>query len=274
MRKRLVWIILIVLVFFLGKGLLNMFWFGPLHDVKSFHIFYGTPDEEKLTELSGQDAAVIESLAFSEQDVAYLKENGVKLFGYVSLMQLENWNEELKERIAESDYAESGGNRIYIKEWDTYVMDLREPNYRDALLWKVEKYVTQRGLDGVFFDTVDDLDYYFRDEPAVEQAMRNGYAALLDELKKRHPDLIVIQNRGFETYETLSRSYVDGVLWEGFDAQDIKESEWAQKWLKYFKKEQRLGRVRVLTVVTDEKSRQLSEKNKFPAYVRKGDTYQ
>lgn len=249
-------------------------WFGSLYSMKSFQIFYGKPDKEKLIELTMSDAAIIEPSAMTKQDVSFLKEAGVRLFGYISLMQLENWNEELKKRISGSDFAVLDGERIHVKEWDTYVMDLRELHYREILLWKIERYIVDRGLDGIFFDTVDDIDYYFHEHKKVQNDMRTGYKALLEELKRQYPELLIIQNRGFETYRAVLHSNVDGLLWEGFRAKDAEESEWTKNWLKYFKKEQWRGRVRILTVVGDEESRKLSEKNCFPAFVQTGDTYQ
>lgn len=251
-----------------------MFWFQPLYDVKSFHIFYGTPDREKIIKLAEQDAVIIEASAFQKKDINILKEKNVKVFGYVSLMQLENWNKELKKHIQDTDYAQLGGERIYIKDWDTYVMDIREESYREALLWKVDKYIYDQGLDGIFFDTVDDLDYYFRDHPSLLQEMRDGYRVLLSEIKKQYPHIMIIQNRGFDTYKAVSSGLVEGVLWEGFDAVDVANSQWAEQWLSFWNKEQRWRRVRIFTVVSDEKSRKLSEQHRFPAYMRKGDTYQ
>lgn len=231
-------------------------------------------NDQKLKEIMKSDAVILEPTALSEQSVKVLKDNGVKIFGYVSLMQLENWNEELKEHVVDTDYVKVNGEKIYIKEWDTYVMDVRERHYRDALLWKIETYVTGQQLDGVFFDTVDDLDYYFNHHKEVQQQMRRGYQSLLKDIKQRYPDLLVIQNRGFETYQASSRLKIDGLLWEGFKVEDLKDSEWAKKWLQYFKKEQLFGRVRVFTVVPDKESQVWSVKNKFPAFVRTNNTYQ
>ena len=58
-------------------------------------------------------------------------------------------------------------------------MDLREKHYREVLLWKVEKMMTERGLDGIFFDTVDDLDYYFRDDPEENGNDSTFFTAIL-----------------------------------------------------------------------------------------------
>lgn len=263
-----------VVLYFILKGLVPVLFYGTLFRVDSFQIFYGHPDQEKLEELKQQDAAIIEPTAFTKKEVSFLQKEDVLLFGYVSLMQLENWNEELKQDVIPSDYWLQEGERLYVADWDTYVMDIREQHYRDVLMRKIGTEIVEKQIDGIFFDTVDDLDYYFHDEPAVEKAMRAGYKQLLDDVKSAYPELLIIQNRGFDSYKAVSREKVDGVLWEAFNKQDIETSVWAQNWLSYWKKEQRYGRVRVFTVVTDDTSLQLSRRNRFPAFMRTGNTYQ
>ncbi|MBU7594441.1 endo alpha-1,4 polygalactosaminidase [Metabacillus halosaccharovorans] len=276
MKKRnlLLSFIILIFLFFIGKGIVNMLWYGPIYNVKTFSIFYGKPDQEKIDKLTDYDAVIIEPTAFTTEQVNLLKASDVKVFGYVSLMQLENWNNELKEHIAASDYATLNGKKIYIKEWDTYVMDLRESHYREALKWKINHYIADNGFDGIFFDTVDDLDYYFHDDIYIQKQMREGYVKLLKDIKSDYPNMLIMQNRGFETIKTASHDYIDGMLWEGFEAKDMTESEWAKNWLTYFKKEQRWGRIKVWTVVTDEESLALSKKHRFPTFMRVGDTYQ
>lgn len=274
MKKWLAGLAITAAAYFLLKGLITMFFYEPLFRIDSFHIFYGRPDQEKLEELAQQDAAIIEPTAFTKEDLSYLQKKDVKLFGYVSLMQLENWNEELKQHVVPSDYWLQGDERLYVPDWDTYVMNISEPHYRDVLMHKISTEIAEKQMDGIFFDTVDDLDYYFRDEPATEKAMRVGYKQLLDKVKSTYPDLLIIQNRGFESYKAVSRKKVDGILWEGFDKQDIDNSDWAQNWREYLKKEQRFGRVCVFTVVSDDASLQQSRRDRFPAFMRRGNTYQ
>ncbi|MCM3790859.1 endo alpha-1,4 polygalactosaminidase [Domibacillus indicus] len=274
MKKWLIGLAVATAAYFLLKGLMTMFFYGTLFRVDSFHIFYGRPDQEKLEDLAQQDAAIIEPTAFTKEDLSFLRKKNVMLFGYVSLMQLENWNEELKQHVAPSDYWLQEGERLYVPDWDTYVMNISEPHYRDVLMHKISTEIVEKQMDGIFFDTVDDLDYYFRDDLAAKKAMQAGYKQLLDEVKSAYPDLLIIQNRGFESYKAVSRKKVEGILWEGFDKQDIEKSDWAQNWREYFKKEQRFGQVRVFTVVSDDASLQQSRRDRFPAFMRTGDTYQ
>lgn len=274
MKKWIIGLAALVVGYLLLKGLMAVFLPEPLYQVDSFHIFYGHPDQDKLEELSQQEAAIIEPTAFTKEQLSFLRKEGVLLFGYVSLIQLENWNKELKKDVIPSDYWLQDGERLHLAEWDTYVMNISEKHYRDVLMKKISTEIDDKQLDGIFFDTVDDLDYYFRDEPVAKSSMRTGYKKILDEVNTVYPDLLIIQNRGFETYKAVSRGKVDGILWEGFKKEELKKSDWAQYWRNYWKKEQLNKKVRVFTVVSDDESLQQSRLDHFPAFMRKGDTYQ
>ncbi|MCP2035271.1 endo-alpha-1,4-polygalactosaminidase (GH114 family) [Planomicrobium sp. HSC-17F08] len=274
MKRWVIGLGVIIIGYFLLKGLITVFLYGTLFRVDSFHIFYGRPTQDKLEELAQQDAAIIEPTAFTKKQIAFLQNEDVLLFGYVSLIQLENWNDELKKNIVPSDYWMQEGERLYISDWDTYVMDISEKHYRDVLMHKIRTEINEKQMDGIFLDTVDDLDYYFRDDPVTQKAMRTGYKQLLEEIKTAYPDLLIIQNRGFESYKAVSREKVDGILWEGFNKQELNKNHWAQNWRNYWKKEQLAGQVRVFTVVSDKESLQQSRIDNFPAFMQTGNMYQ
>ena len=274
MVKIIPWIGLLIILFVLGKALSSLVWSNPLSHVKNFRIFYGTPTVEIIHSISKNDLAIIESVAFSNPDLELLKKSNTTLFGYVSLMELENWNAKLKEHVVEEDYIKQNGKRLYIEQWDTYIMDIREPHYRDVLLWKIDQMIVKRELDGIFFDTVDDLEYYFSSDPQLVKDMQLAYVTLLEEIEQRYPKLLIIQNRGFQTYKEETHSYIDGVLWEDFQANNPKEQSWTNEWITYFKKEQSSKRVKLLTVVMDENSEKLSEFHHFTPFFRSKNTYQ
>lgn len=274
MKKWVLSLAVALVGYFLLRGLIAIFIFGTLFRVDSFHIFYGHPDENKLEELSQQDAAIIEPTAFTNEQMSFLQKKDVLLFGYVSLVQLENWNEELKKDVVASDYWLQDGERFYVKDWNTYIMDISEKHYRDVLMRKISTEIVENQMDGIFFDTVDDIDYYFRNDPAAQKAMRAGYKQLLDDIKRAYPDLMIIQNRGFDTYKAVSRKKVDAVLWEGYEKQEFNNSKWAQEWRNFWKKEQRFGRAQVFTVVSDDESLLQSRIDRFPAFMRNEDNYQ
>lgn len=273
MKKWVIGLAAAVAVYFLLKGLIAVFLGEALFQVDSFNIYYGYPDQNKLEELSQHDAVILEPTAFTKEQISFLQKEDVLVFGYVSLVQLENWNKDLKKNVIPSDYWLQEGERLPVAEWDTYIMNISKEHYREVLMHKIETEVSEKNLDGIFFDTVDDIDFYFQDDATAQQAMRTGYAELLKDIEIAYPNMLIIQNRGFESYKTVSRKKVDGILWEGYDKEELKKSNWAQYWRNYLKKEQRARHVQVFTVVTDEESLQQSNRDHFPAFMRTEDTY-
>lgn len=273
MKKWVIGLAAAVAIYFLLKGLIAVFLGEALFQVDSFDIYYGHPDQDKLEELSQHDAVIIEPTAFTKEQISFLQKEDVLVFGYVSLVQLENWNKDLKKDVISSDYWLKEGERLPVAEWDTYIMNISKKHYRDVLMHKIETEVSEKSLDGIFFDTVDDIDFYFQDDAVAQKAMRSGYAGLLEDIETAYPTMLIIQNRGFSSYKSVSRKKVDGILWEGYDKEELKESNWAQYWRNYLKKEQRARHVQVFTVVTDEESFQQSKRDHFPAFMRTENTY-
>lgn len=245
--------------------------FEEISTLQNFKIYYGWSSPEIVEEMKNYDLIVIAAHAFSKEEIESIQAEGTKVVGYLSVMQLENWNSKWKQNPLENDYYKLNGERIYIEEWDTYIMDIRQQHYRELLLQKVEEDLKSKELDGIFFDTVDDLDYYFNKEPKTLKQMRNSYAKLIKELHFRYPSWYFIQNRGFETYKQVSNKWIDIVLWESFRKDKLQTSDWGQKWIRYFQKQQRMGKVRVWSVVTDKESDEWSEKKSFlPFYTENG----
>lgn len=245
--------------------------FEEVNAIQSFKIYYGWSSPEVVEELKNYDLIVIAAHAFSNEDIENLQQAGTKVIGYLSVMQLENWNDEWKKNIVESDYYDHDGERLYIEEWDTYVMDIRQDHYRELLWQKVEDDIKSKQLDGIFFDTVDDLDAYFNEDPETLKQMRESFGKFIKVLRFEYPSWYFIQNRGFDTYKQVSHKWMDIVLWESFRKERLKENDWGQKWLRYFQKQQRKQEIRVWSVVTDKESEQWSKRQLFlPFYTENG----
>lgn len=236
---------------------------NPLSNVTSFSIFYDYPTDEVISSLKNVDVAILAVHAFSKDQIQELQDSGTRVYAYTSLMQLENWNTPLVDQVEESDYATVNGGRIAVPEWDTYVMDIRQPHYQAILLSKMRAEQLEKGIDGVFFDTVDDLYHYFHDTPE-HTSYQQAYRDILQETKDLQLD--IIQNRGFETFHTSGVSLVSGILWENFDTQTLNESPWAQNWLEQLRTLHSRHTIRLLTEVRTDEAKQLSHTLGFPTY--------
>jgi polysaccharide biosynthesis protein PelA len=246
---------------------------NPLKDVKKYKIYYGPANVEIIDRLGNYDLAIIEPHEFTEQQVSSLKESKTLSLGYMSIMELEKWNKEFVDKVIESDYYYTNNEKIYIERWDTYIMDISQPHFRQILLEEIQEEIIAKGFDGIFLDTVGDIDDYFLKKPKELKKLRTGYINLLKEIKKQNKDIVLIQNWGFDTYKNASKPFIDGILWENFSKSGNQYDKWSQNWIKYFNEEKRKSQLAIFTVSPDDPSKSYSEKIGFVPYKNENSIY-
>jgi len=105
--------------------------------------------------------------------------------------------------------------------WKSLVADVRNKEYRQFLLEVVAKRIMDRGFDGFFLDTLDSYQL-----SAKKEEWKDFQDALVDfvkELRKRHPDKLIVLNRGFEFIDRV-KDDINGLLVEGlFSRLDAKK---------------------------------------------------
>ncbi|MGP7819546.1 endo alpha-1,4 polygalactosaminidase [Niallia sp. 01092] len=239
----------------------------PLKSVANFKIYYGEATEQAIKELSSYDLVVIEPYAFSKKQIKQLRSNNTKVFGYLSVMELEAAH---IPQVKESDYFYYGNQKWEIPQWNTYIMDLSKAHYRNILLKKVKNQIVQKGMDGVFLDTVGDIDDYFYDKPKEQKKFRTSYNTLLNSIKSTNPNLLLIQNWGFNTLKSTSIKKVDAILWEDFNREIVSEDQWSQNWISYFKQQINLT---TFTVAPNKDSAKYSTENGFIPTMNENDVY-
>lgn len=246
---------------------------SSLTEVKNFSIYYDWPSKKKLKELRSYDLVIIAPHAYSKEQISYLQAGGTIVLGYISLMQLESWNVPFVSNVQEADYYLQDGKKIYIKQWDTYIMDIRKTHYRQLLMDQINIDIVSKGMDGVFFDTVDDIDYYLHKRDEEQSVFRAAYQALLAEIKNQDSSLLLMQNRGFDTLKAGSEPFIDALLWESFSYSKLKDSGWGQKWIRYLEEKDRTKELAVFSTVTDKESAQYSKKFKFTSFTKVNGSY-
>ncbi|WP_281888876.1 endo alpha-1,4 polygalactosaminidase [Paenibacillus sp. YYML68] len=211
---------------------------GPLHEVKSFQIYYGPPSERTMAELTKAQLAVIEPQSYTASQVEQLKLAGTMPAAYISVMETPAWNRWRLERLQDAHYLIQHGRKVHIPQWDAYLMDLRRPEYRELLLEEIGASAANKGFGVVFLDTVGDIDEYVVD-PGLQQQLRDGYRELLRSIRERFGTMLVIQNRGFDSLSAAS-GYIHGFLWEDWQ-RGWKDSEWVSQRVDRLRREQRKG---------------------------------
>ncbi len=184
----------------------------------SYIIYYGNVDEEDINTISNYDIAVLEYKGTSLEKNLKIKANNTTLYGYISAIEVEGFDEYKLSRMNEDDFLKVDGEIVYIEKYGNYLGDIRSENYQNLLIECIEERIINNEFDGVFLDTVGYTDVF---DEELNKSLQEGYLEFLMKLDEKHPDLLVFQNRGYEVYLKGSSKYIDALLFEGFSYSDI-----------------------------------------------------
>ncbi|MBS2968129.1 endo alpha-1,4 polygalactosaminidase [Metabacillus sp. KIGAM252] len=269
MRKKSTLLLLCfsILLFFLLGYLLNILnkQKNPLDGVLQYKIYYGEPAKDAVNKLSGYPLVIIEPTYYSKKQIQQIKRNGTLVYGYINSMEADRWNEKLFKQFEKQDFHQRDGERVYLKEWDAYLMDMTSPHYRETLLKEINQQIEDKQLDGVFLDTIGDIDDFFSEDPKEMKQQQESLILLLKVLERRQ--LSVIQNWGMETAQKTA-PYIDGFMWEDFQYSFIMNDDWSREWMEKTRRLSGEYGVKIFTVSEKEKkkSEQLAEKQGFIHY--------
>jgi len=171
-----------------------------LGDLSSYACYYGYG---RLTQLAAYDLAIIQAAAYAAGEIAWLEAQGTRTIAYLSVGELP---------AAEADpawVARDGatGAPRYNRAWDTVLLDCRAPAWQEHVLNVAIPRLLDRGVTGLFLDTIDVQD-------ALPET-RPGVITLLHRVREAYPNLVLLVNRGFTILETVVE-IADGVVFEAF----------------------------------------------------------
>lgn len=191
---------------------------------KSFRIYYNKINPTILQEMPNYKLNIVEASFFNDKDVNYIHDNFSQVVGYLSLIEIGYWDKPLVEDLNEEDYLRDSNNeKLKSLSKKNYLGDLSSPHFREVLFKYLDSRILDKGMDGIFFDTLDWIDYYKNDEEIYDK-LTSGYKALLIELREKYPKIIIVQNRSFESYTLFSYKFIDGILWENFKSPYITQN--------------------------------------------------
>lgn len=231
------WIVLILIC--LVVGLAVVWWYsqnGPLDQVKRYRIYYGPMTSDILEAMKSFDMVILEPKQLRDGDVTALHDAGVIVIGYMSVIEIGSWDEEWMSQT-EPYWIHTDGQ--VLKNGENPLGNIIQSEYRSLLLDYHKRWIVDRGLDGVFLDTVDTMTLYDDQWAADAHA---AYYDLLSALRSNAPAHYVIQNRGFDVLYGLPRKILDAVMWENFRPEDIAdqdtrplraELEWSRRWRRH-----------------------------------------
>jgi len=168
--------------------------------------FYGKPIPAELT--AAYDQVVVEP--GHNHDFAALSKSRAVPVAYLSV------GEVAKHRLGETD---SSWRVSENNAWASTVMDLTHVGYRAYLFEQYEK-LWSTGYRRFFLDTLDSYQLGTKD-PQKREIQRKALCEVIAGLAKRHPEVRILLNRGFELLPDIGKQ-VHGVvaesLFDRFDA--------------------------------------------------------
>ncbi len=190
---------------------------------RSWCLYYGGPRDGLVDRLAGHDLVVVDPAALGEKApeiVAALHARGSRVVGYLSAVEIATWHD-YRDRIDPAWHI-LVDDKPWVP-WDNTAVgwqanlaaSLAEPGWRALLAELVDRTLSRDGCDGVFFDTLEDLD--FPSLPADEAArQRDGLRLLLRALREAHPDALLLTNRTLGATLDVVADDADGICWEDF----------------------------------------------------------
>lgn len=136
-----------------------------------------------------------------KESLALLKANGVRVVAYLSIGEAE----------PERDYGQPLPKEWLLGQnpnWGSYFVDANQKGWQELVLRLAEGYL-KAGFDGLFLDTLDTADLYPQVAP--------GLVAIVQALRERFPEAILVQNRGFRLLPKTAE-LVDAVMYENLSA--------------------------------------------------------
>ena len=171
----------------------------------------------------------------------YTKKRG-KLIAYLSI------GEQMEEHITqEIKQAVIGKN----PNWNTKVMDVRNPAYKKFLLEKAKKLLLE--FDGVFLDTLDSYKLALKEPEwkSYETALRD----LINQISSLYPDKVILINRGFEILNELKK--VDGVVVESLFKE--KNEQYRNSVIEFLKRIKESKKVEVVLIEYEKDKSKIEE---------------
>lgn len=215
-----------------------------LNAIENYMIYYGEPNHSIYEQLAKYDLVIIEPQLHMREKIDWLKSMGTVVIGYLSIVESPQWNQRRFQNLVMYDFLWINGQKIYLHEWDAFIMDLRQLSYRDLLFDEAKSIIKDKGCSGLLLDTLDDIDNLNLGN-AIQREFQIAYEQWLQVFHRSIPDAILIQNRGFHTIPSIGR-YLDGILWEDWNG-SWKSNAWIREQIKHVRNAQKNG-IRVFSI--------------------------
>lgn len=165
-----------------------------------FACYYGL---DRLEQLAGYDLVIVQAENYTTADLLILQEHGTLPFGYLSLSEVADTEATAPWALREATTGAVARN----SRWQTVLVDCRSAAWQRLVIEEQIPRLIQRGIYGLFLDTLDVDPRFAETWPGVAQLLRR--------IRWEHPELALLANRGFTVLDAVAET-VDGVVFESF----------------------------------------------------------
>jgi len=235
-----------------------------LHQASNFALYYGIGREE---ELSNFDIAIVEPRGQKTKSINTLHEKGTLVISYLSVMEIHPSFPEFK-LLREDDFLIANGMPIQNKAYGTYVADLRSKRWTDMVYHAAGKLIYHEGYDGVFLDTIGNIEMPEIPEEHRESQILSA-VALTTKIRSLSNDCVVIQNNGLERLCDHTAGMIDGICWENPPFNRPESFKWAEKMLYKIKSLKEKYQIQLFLLFEDnedEAAKKIARENNYLIY--------
>lgn len=177
--------------------------------ISQYAVYYGYGHHEAL---SYNDMVIVEPKAQDLASLKVLRQYGAQVLAYVSVMEVSK--EEAAELLLEDrDLIVTSDGTPEVNSYGNYKVDFRSDKWHQHLISQITKLCKTYQYDGLFLDTVGNLESAHI-IARYNYELHKAYRALLKEIREIFPDILIIQNNGLDTVFQHARDQIDGVCWE------------------------------------------------------------
>lgn len=209
-------------------------------EVKDYALYYGVGREEELAIF---DAAVVEPKGQTLHSLGKIQSTGTLVLCYVSFMEVHPWDSDFL-LLREEDFLKEAGGYLKNTAFDTFLVDPRSERWARLLLHRIGKLLRGDGYDGIFLDTIGDVEKTSLKKEGAGLIM--AAASLVNRIRQLYPEFLLIQNNGLEELLYYTTAYIDGICWENPPLARKDSSKWSKVILDHLEELQQNKDIRVM----------------------------
>lgn len=176
---------------------------------KNYALYYGYG---RIEELSLFDIAIVEPKGVTLTDIQKLKNNNTLVIAYLSFIEVHPY-EPIFFDLEDEDFIFVNGKKLMNESFGTYIVNLKSKKWIQHLLKEIEYRFLTLGVDGIFLDTIGDIEMTLL-PPSMKEKQLKRAVNFLYTIRLLYSKHLIIQNNGLEDVCLKTAPYIDGICWE------------------------------------------------------------